>query len=100
MSRGVMLNAVDARAQNAVMSYPPASDSSPRLPSALPRAYTIVGLSRADVVDLDPQLASRRWQEARQEHVGITHQVTDAAPGHPGLATSTPMLRLPRLGCS
>ena len=38
MSRGVMLTAVAARAQNAVMSYPPDSDSSPRTPSALPRA--------------------------------------------------------------
>ena len=37
-SGGVMLAAVPARHQKAVMSYPPRSASSPRTPRALPRA--------------------------------------------------------------
>lgn len=35
---GVILAALPPRAQKAVMSYPPFSDSGPRGPSALPRA--------------------------------------------------------------
>jgi hypothetical protein len=35
---GVIVAAVPARHQNAVMSYPPLTDSVPRGPSALPRA--------------------------------------------------------------